>query len=555
MGEQSAVRAVGKIGLVVLGLAVAMWLPATGMTGTARAELLGGDTTNATDGSGGLATLSNTTAGTVETVATNTTDTVQTVADSTTTTTDAVTSTVDATTTVTDQTVSGATDATGNDSRAVQTTATTTTTVTDAVATTTANATGTVDTVAGTTTGTVTNATDQTVAGVANVTNDTGGVVQSVANDAGVGQATTTVVNASGVPTVERTAASTVTGVNGGVTSTVTGVEGPIDTTLAGVDGSVQNATSGATGVASVDGTATDDAAPATAVATPNDGGTRAAVDAQSATPRSERNGSLSATGAVDRGGERAQAMTTSGAGHAGPGGDDGGAGTLGGTLGAVGVTAALGIAVGTDPATLSAAANLGQGSAIGGVRTGSALGSDGRDGLVDRLWRLVTVFRYSRYDSSDPLEHDDRARAHEVIEEAPGIHLSAVADRIDVPLSTVRHHLRILEQEDLIDSAKIRGKRQYFPPETDHQELVSVLNEPATAEILEVLARLGEAHGGRIADALHKDPSTIAHHLSRLEEQGLIEREQSGPAMINSLAPVAARAVDAQFDPAPADD
>ncbi|APW96310.1 transcriptional regulator [Halobiforma lacisalsi AJ5] len=33
-------------------------------------------------------------------------------------------------------------------------------------------------------------------------------------------------------------------------------------------------------------------------------------------------------------------------------------------------------------------------------------------------------------------------------------------------------------------------------------------------------------------------DPSTVSHHLSSLEEDGLVVRERDGPAIVNRVAP-----------------
>jgi predicted transcriptional regulator len=126
-----------------------------------------------------------------------------------------------------------------------------------------------------------------------------------------------------------------------------------------------------------------------------------------------------------------------------------------------------------------------------------------------------------------------------EAIEESPGAYLSAVCESAEVPVSTARHHLDVLEAEDLVTTAKVRGKRRFYPGHAaDDAELVAALEDEGTASVLHALARLGDSHGGRIADELDRDPSTVSHHLSRLEDAGLVEREREGQAVVNRLAP-----------------
>jgi DNA-binding transcriptional ArsR family regulator len=208
------------------------------------------------------------------------------------------------------------------------------------------------------------------------------------------------------------------------------------------------------------------------------------------------------------------------------------------------------------DPAGIS---DLGVGlaAAVTGLLQTVAAGGIGP---LDRLWRFASAFRYSRHDASDPLEHDGRRAVYDEIEATPGVYLSKVAERADVPLSTTRHHVRVLADENLVTSAKIRGKRRYFPvePDADSVELQSALSEQATARVLEALADLGPTPVGRLADELDRDPSTVSHHLDRLADDGLVERERDGRAVMNRLAPAAERAFGAQTDARatpPADD
>jgi predicted transcriptional regulator len=161
-----------------------------------------------------------------------------------------------------------------------------------------------------------------------------------------------------------------------------------------------------------------------------------------------------------------------------------------------------------------------------------------GRSSLLDRLVRVLAPLRYSRYDDSDPLEHEARSEVFEIVETTPGAYLSEVADRADLPLSTARHHVRVLEREDLVSGAKVRGKRRFYPAYTNGLELAAAMNDDSTASVLDAIARLGAASVSDLANDLGRDPSTISHHLQRLEEDGIIVRERDGRAVMNKLSP-----------------
>ncbi|NUC71450.1 helix-turn-helix domain-containing protein [Haloterrigena sp. SYSU A558-1] len=224
---------------------------------------------------------------------------------------------------------------------------------------------------------------------------------------------------------------------------------------------------------------------------------------------------------------------------------------------------------LGTITAAGAAAGGAGAGAAAGsaGAGAGSAGAAGGATGLtanwlgqsvlrhLRRLGsllpvKLLSILGYSRYDDSDPLENDRRRAIYETIAADPGCYLSQVSEESGVALSTVRHHVRILDEEGLVATAKVDGKRRYFladeaaaapgdgGPTVEDAELHAALAEPAKRAVLETLADLGSAPNGRLADELERDPSTVSHHLSALADDGLVVREKDGRAMINELVP-----------------
>ncbi|SEP86296.1 winged helix-turn-helix transcriptional regulator [Natrinema salaciae] len=228
--------------------------------------------------------------------------------------------------------------------------------------------------------------------------------------------------------------------------------------------------------------------------------------------------------------------------------GDSDGSGTPGATetatdavlVGLLGAITASGAAGGAGASGATGAAGSGTTATAGWLHTLRGTGPLRRAG---DLWKMLPLFRYSQYDDSDPLEHDRRRAIYEAIRDDPGSYLSQLSDDTDIPLSTVRYHVRILEAEDLITAAKLNGKRRYFRDAAD-AELRAALAEPAKRDVLEALAGLGRAHNGRLADELERDPSTVSHHLAALEDDGLVVREKDGRSVVNELEPDAEAAL-----------
>lgn len=228
--------------------------------------------------------------------------------------------------------------------------------------------------------------------------------------------------------------------------------------------------------------------------------------------------------------------------------------GQNGSTAPADGDDEAGGAEAGGPDGGLSDPETAGAGLAVGGVLVGGGLlgrrfaegtaATGGGGSLLSATltwlrtlgWRVLAILGYQRYDDSDPLEHETRSALYERIQAEPGISLSAVSDAVDAPVSTVRYHLRILAHENLVSSEKRRGKRRFLPRTVDSDRLDTALDEEATAAVLGAIASDPDSVSG-LADRLDRDPSTVSHHLQRLDEEGLVERERDGRAVVSRLA------------------
>ncbi|WP_440992193.1 winged helix-turn-helix transcriptional regulator [Haloarchaeobius baliensis] len=539
MTRQGGVTAVA---LAVLVVCLAL-VTSVGAAGTAA--LPDNNTTDSTSGTldGTTDSVDDTTDNTTDSTTDETTNTTDSVDDTTNQTTDTSTDTVENTSTDTATNTTDTTDtSTDTATNTTDTTDTTTNTVTNTTDTTetVTNTTDTTETVTNTTdtTETVTNTTDTTET----VTNTTTETVET-ATDSVDATATASTTVAVGDETVTGTATGTLddglsltgtTATNGTVNSSLNGsvtADGDGVTADGSVDanGSLGGDGSLATGGA-VDSTLGDEGGSHSAAtgegAGVSDGGATGPSDAPT-------DGPVSVAGTAVDAGAVGGVITDDRAVEAGSGSDDAPLLSLPGLPGYT--------ALPTDGLAAGGAGLAGVAVVAGGAAAtrGSATLYRLRDALGE-FDPIAVLLRYSRYDDSDPLEHEDRATVYEVVEDAPGVYLSALSESTDVPLSTVRHHVRILEEENVVTSAKIDGKRRYFPVATSDVALHAALANPSRAAVLETLAERGAAHNGLVADELDLDPSTVSHHLDRLADDGLVERERDGRSVVNSLTPTA---------------
>jgi DNA-binding transcriptional ArsR family regulator len=185
--------------------------------------------------------------------------------------------------------------------------------------------------------------------------------------------------------------------------------------------------------------------------------------------------------------------------------------------------------------------------SAAGGVG-----GVGGVGATVDTVRLGASSGSLGRTDTEGVLEQPTRAAVFEAIESSPGASLSAIATAVGVAKSTVKYHVGVLRDAGLVDGATVAGTDRFAPADVD-AELAGVLGADATAAVLRAVAANEPAATATVAAATDRAVSTASHHLSRLEERGVIERERAGEAVVATLAPATRRAL--TDDAAAADD
>lgn len=170
-------------------------------------------------------------------------------------------------------------------------------------------------------------------------------------------------------------------------------------------------------------------------------------------------------------------------------------------------------------------------------IETAGDIIEDLSGGNSDIVLPVGAIFlRYSRYDNSDPLENDVRQQVYESVEQSPGTYISEMSKECDASRSTVRYHVRILEEEGLIVSEADRGKHRLYPIGSETPELAAALNDSATARVLDAIARLEPVTVSALAEDLDRSPGTVSYHLDRLTNDGLLERERMGNAVVTRL-------------------
>lgn len=154
--------------------------------------------------------------------------------------------------------------------------------------------------------------------------------------------------------------------------------------------------------------------------------------------------------------------------------------------------------------------------------------------------WRLplsLVLVGYSRQAAEEPLSNDVRRRVYEQVASTPGAHIAAIVDRTDIPRSTVRYHLQVLEESALVRGEMVRGKHRYGPADADLPVAAALYDGP-TRQVLETVARFGPVSVTGLADKVASAPSTVSYHLDRLADADLVDRQRTDGRTLVRLQP-----------------
>lgn len=155
---------------------------------------------------------------------------------------------------------------------------------------------------------------------------------------------------------------------------------------------------------------------------------------------------------------------------------------------------------------------------------------------VVDRFRTGVSTGGPSRVDTDGVLEQPTRAAVYETITDSPGIGLGELAGTVDVTKSTVRYHVGVLDDAGLIEATELGGALRVTPAGTS-ADLAGTLRASPTGAVLGAVAEREPASVTALAAETDRALSTVSHHLTTLEERGLVDRERHGEAVLTTLS------------------
>jgi len=109
-----------------------------------------------------------------------------------------------------------------------------------------------------------------------------------------------------------------------------------------------------------------------------------------------------------------------------------------------------------------------------------------------------------------------------------PGVNMNEIQHRLQVPLSTLYYHLRVLEREGLIHSFP-DGRRKCFVPHSMSGALPRDGLSKRERDIIDVIARKGPLNQKELIREIGLSRRVIIYHMEKLVDMGEVRSEKRG--------------------------
>jgi predicted transcriptional regulator len=145
----------------------------------------------------------------------------------------------------------------------------------------------------------------------------------------------------------------------------------------------------------------------------------------------------------------------------------------------------------------------------------------------------LYVLGGYRRICRSNVLKNTNRDRIYGFINSNPGTYPNEIIKETEINRGVVEHHLKTLENQNMVVSRKVCGKSHYFLNASTYGEKEKVLlsalkNEKRRRIILEILNCEQITHE-TLAERVGVSAPTINWHIRHLKEEGIVSADMDG--------------------------
>jgi predicted transcriptional regulator len=135
-------------------------------------------------------------------------------------------------------------------------------------------------------------------------------------------------------------------------------------------------------------------------------------------------------------------------------------------------------------------------------------------------------------------LKNSKRKKIYDFIKSNPGFHLRELQRRLEIPLSSLEHHVDYMVRHRIIYKEREAGYTRYFVEQPTEEELrlISALRNEKMREIVSIVVEKKDAKFQDLKDYLNLPASTLSYYLKYLVDYHILCRQQIGYESIYSI-------------------
>jgi len=131
-----------------------------------------------------------------------------------------------------------------------------------------------------------------------------------------------------------------------------------------------------------------------------------------------------------------------------------------------------------------------------------------------------------------DILELNTRRKIYNIVAKNPGLHLSRIAEILNMRISLAEYHLVYLEKNQVVVTVKEPGYSRYYikgEVGTENKKILALLRQEIPLKIVLFLLNNINSQHRDILKNIDVAPSTLSYHLRKLMKNGIVAVQTYG--------------------------
>jgi predicted transcriptional regulator len=131
-----------------------------------------------------------------------------------------------------------------------------------------------------------------------------------------------------------------------------------------------------------------------------------------------------------------------------------------------------------------------------------------------------------------DVLSLETRRKVYDIIAKNPGLHLSKIAELLQMRISHVEYHLYYLEKHEIVTAEKSTGYKRFYIKGTigsKDKRYLSILRQKTLLQIVLFLLKNETVQHKEILENVDVSPSTLSYHLKKMVKHNIIDVKRYG--------------------------